>query len=131
MSRASRSPNDDVLFKLVDRDYWESHTQDGFFDGSEVDLADGFIHFSNAQQLPETAQKHFQGQQGLLLVAVESKALGSALRYEASRNDELFGHLYAKLNTASVAWVRDFSCAYCDPRQTDCDCDSEAAATSS
>ena len=77
----------------------------GEFCGAPVDLADGFIHFSTAEQTRETAAKHFRGQSDLLLVAVEAEALGPALRYEPSRGGALFPHLYAPLPVAAARRV--------------------------
>ena len=59
-----------------------------------MDLADGFIHFSTAEQVRETAARHFAGQDGLLLVAIDDAKLGPALKYEVSRGGALFPHLY-------------------------------------
>ena len=71
-----------------------------------MDLADGFIHFSAADQAPETARRHFAGVENLLLVAVDAGALGAALRWEPSRGGALFPHLYAPLNPQEIAWIR-------------------------
>ena len=73
---------------------------------AEVDLEDGFIHFSTAAQAPETAARHFAGQADLLLIAVEADALGSALRYEVSRGGALFPHLHAPLPLSAVRWAK-------------------------
>jgi len=67
---------------------------------------DGFIHFSTASQLAETARKFFFGQTGLFLIEVDAGALGEALRWEPSRNDELFPHLYGDLDLGAVTAVR-------------------------
>jgi len=75
------------------------------FRGSAVDISDGFIHFSTAAQVAETARKHFFGQTGLFLIAVNADALGSALRWERSRNDELFPHLYGELDLGAVTGI--------------------------
>jgi uncharacterized protein (DUF952 family) len=75
--------------------------------GSADDKRDGFIHFSTATQVAETARKHFAGQQDLLLIAVNADALGTALRWERSRNDELFPHLYAELSLEAVSAVHE------------------------
>ena len=71
-----------------------------------MDLADGFIHFSAADQAAETARRHFAGVENLLLVAVDADSLGPALRWEASRGGALFPHLYATLNPQDIAWTR-------------------------
>ncbi len=68
----------------------------------EVDLRDGFIHFSTAEQAVETAAKHFAGQRDLVLLAVEADALGDALKWEPSRGGALFPHLYAPLDLTLV-----------------------------
>ena len=75
------------------------------FRGSAVDVSDGFIHFSTASQVEETARKHFAGEIGLFLIAVDADALGAALRWERSRNDELFPHLYGELDLGAVTGV--------------------------
>ena len=75
--------------------------------GSADDARDGFIHFSTAAQLAETARKHFFGQGSLVLVEVDTDALGDALRWERSRNDELFPHLYGALVLSPVTSVRE------------------------
>ena len=96
-----------LVFKLVDRASWQAAAAAGVFDGSAVDARDGFIHFSTAAQVRETAARHFAGQADLLLVAVEAAALGDALRWEPSRGGALFPHLYAPLPIGAVRWVAD------------------------
>ena len=94
------------VYKIVPRALWLEAEETGRFAGAPVDRADGFIHLSTADQVGETARRHFAGQSDLLLVAVEAKALGEALRWEASRGGALFPHLYGPLAAASVAWVK-------------------------
>ena len=95
------------IYKIVSRREWLEATESGVYAGSEVDAQDGFIHFSAAHQVQETANKHFAGQEDLLLVAVEDDRLGEALKWERSRGGDLFPHLYATLMVNSVSWVRD------------------------
>ena len=75
------------------------------FHGAPVDRADGFIHFSTAEQVAETARRHFGEQDDLLLVAVRADAL-SDLRWEPSRGGALFPHLYGFLPMDAVLWAR-------------------------
>jgi uncharacterized protein (DUF952 family) len=79
----------------------------GTYRGSADDVRDGFIHFSTASQVAETAKRHFFGQTGLFLIAVDADALGDALRWEPSRNEELFPHLYGELDLGAVTDVLD------------------------
>lgn len=92
------------IYKIVPETLWQSALAEGRFRGAPVDLADGFIHFSTVGQVAETAARHFAGEDGLLLVAVDETVLGDALVYEPSRGGALFPHLYGTLDTASIAW---------------------------
>jgi len=95
-----------LVFKIVGRDEWREAEAAGVFAGSAVDLADGYIHFSTADQAPETAAKWFSGRTDLRLVAVEADALGPDLRWEPSRGGALFPHLYGPLPTAQALFAR-------------------------
>jgi len=95
-----------VIYKICPEFLWQEASSAGVFRGAPVDLADGFIHFSTASQVRETAAKHFRGQAGLLLVAFDDRTLGDALRYEPSRGGDLFPHLYASLDPAAALWVK-------------------------
>ena len=94
-----------TIFKIVPASLWADAEAAGQFAGSPVDVADGFIHFSTAAQAPETAARHFAGQAGLLLAAIDADALGTGLRWEPSRGGDLFPHLYGVLPLSAVVWV--------------------------
>jgi uncharacterized protein (DUF952 family) len=95
-----------TIYKLCQAALWRDAKQAGIFAGSSIDRADGYIHFSTAAQVVETAALHFRGESDLLLVAVDGARLGPALRYEASRGGALFPHLYSALPLSAVLWVR-------------------------
>ena len=94
-----------IIYKICPETLWRAAEAEGAFVGAPVDQADGYIHFSTAGQVRETAQRHFCGQSGLVLVAVDAAALGPDLRWEPSRGGELFPHLYAALPVAAVESV--------------------------
>lgn len=109
LSRAGHpnySPLMSTIYKICPRALWQEAEKTGRFAGATIDLSDGFIHFSTAGQVKETAAKHFAGQDDLLLVAVDGKRLGTDLKYETSRGGALFPHLYAPLDLAAVLWVK-------------------------
>jgi uncharacterized protein (DUF952 family) len=95
-----------TIYKICGRAEWQAAEREGEFRGSPVDERDGFIHFSTAAQLPETAAKHFAQQTGLILVAVDDEALGGRLKWEPARGGDLFPHLYAAMPLSAVRWVR-------------------------
>jgi uncharacterized protein (DUF952 family) len=94
-----------LIYKIVPEALWRAAEALAQFDGAPVDLADGFIHFSTAVQLRETAAKHFAGQRDLLLVTIDSERFGDALKWEPSRGGDLFPHLYSPLQLADVQRV--------------------------
>jgi len=96
-----------MIYKICSASAWREAEREGVYRGSADDARDGFIHFSTASQLAETARKHFFGQTGLFLIEVDANALGNALRWDRSRNDELFPHLYGDLDLGAVTLVRD------------------------
>ena len=93
------------VYKIVDRSAWETARVAGRFDGSAVDLADGYIHLSTAAQASETARRHFAGQDDLVVLAVDADQLVPDLRWEPSRGGDLFPHLYAPLLADHVVAV--------------------------
>ncbi|PZU93980.1 MAG: DUF952 domain-containing protein [Chelatococcus sp.] len=94
-----------LIYKICPEALWREAETAGRFTGAPVDIADGYIHFSTGPQLRETARRHFQGQDGLLLIAVDDARLGAALRYEPSRGGDLFPHLYGVLDPKAVRWI--------------------------
>ncbi len=95
-----------LIYHMCRHEEWERAEATGRYCGSSQDAADGFIHFSTAAQIVESAAKHRAGQSGLVLIAADPAALGDALRWEASRGGALFPHLYGTLPRAAVRWVR-------------------------
>lgn len=94
------------IYKIFRAPEWEELRSRGETDGAPVDRADGFVHFSTAGQLPETAARHFAGEAGLMLAAAEPGALGGDLKWEPSRGGARFPHLHRRLRLADLLWVR-------------------------
>jgi len=101
----ARAEFDIVIYKIVPAPLRRAREESGVFTGSPIDVRDGFIHFSAADQVRETAARHFAGVDDLLLVAVSTDHLD--IKWEPSRGGALFPHLYAPLPLASVLWVRE------------------------
>lgn len=95
-------PHPTTAYKVLTAEQWAQFQRDGLFQGSPVDLADGYIHLSTAEQLGETLAKHFAGQQGLVVAEVDLTALGDAVKWEPSRGGALFPHVYADLPMRAI-----------------------------
>ncbi len=106
MNNRGRHKADKTAYKVFTADEWAAFNA-GTFQGSPIDKADGFIHLSTASQLTETVDRHFSAQSGLVIAAIDLTALGDAVRWEPSRNGQLFPHVYGHLVPKSaIAWCR-------------------------
>jgi uncharacterized protein (DUF952 family) len=99
------------IYKLASQAEWTQACEDLMWQGSEVDRRDGFIHFSSAGQVPETARKYFHDVEHLLLLSFDPTAFGAHLKYEPARNGELFPHLYCPLDTRLLVEMQRLSLA--------------------
>lgn len=99
------------IYKIFRSSEWDLLQAEGVTSGAPVDIADGYIHFSTAKQAAETAAKHFAGEDGLWLLAVDAGALGSDLTWEPSRGGALFPHLYRALRRNDVLWAQQLPLA--------------------
>ncbi len=86
-----------IAYKVLTGDQLAALEQAGSFAGAPVDLADGYIHLSTADQLAATIDKHFAGQKDLQIVAIDLEALGDTVKWEESRGGALFPHVYGPL----------------------------------
>lgn len=91
-----------TAFKILTADQWAAFEAAGAFTGAPVDLTDGYIHMSTAEQLEETLAKHFAGQENLVIAEIDLTALGDTVRWETSRGGQLFPHIYGVLPMSAV-----------------------------
>jgi uncharacterized protein (DUF952 family) len=99
------------IYKICTRALWDATERSGVFPGMPIDLADGYVHFSTAEQCDETARKYFSGQKGLILLSVDTAALGDALKWEPASSGAragLFPHLYAPLLLSHIIEATPF-----------------------
>jgi len=94
-----------VIYHLARDAGWRDAERSGTYAGTAEDRADGFLHFSTAEQLPGTLEKWYAAEKDLLLVAVDADVLGDALKWEKSRDGALFPHFYASLPLSAVKWA--------------------------
>ena len=96
-----------IIYKIFRAEEHAAFAKVGATRGAPIDLADGFIHLSTAEQVAETAARHFAGVDGLKLLGVDAERLGDALRWEVARGGALFPHLYRDLLTKDVLFTHD------------------------
>ena len=88
-----------LLYKVCSKDDWDKAILKKFYCGSEIDNKDGFIHLSTKKQLNETVKNHFRGKKNLLVISFSTKKIQDNLKWEVSRNGDLFPHYYGNLET--------------------------------
>jgi uncharacterized protein (DUF952 family) len=96
-----------LVYKILRAAEWSAAQAPGAFTGSRDDLRDGFIHLSAAHQVRAVCSRHFQGENDLVLLAIDPAALGPALKWETSHKGEAFPHLYGSLSLALVSSVAE------------------------
>lgn len=97
-------PDPEFIYKIATPDVVAAGEATGTFTGMPIDTADGYLHFSTAEQLAETLRLYFKGQRNLVLFSVRSRDMGSALKWEPSRGGALFPHVYGTLPMSAIAW---------------------------
>jgi uncharacterized protein (DUF952 family) len=96
-----------MIYHMCKQGDWQTAQGSGFYRGSGDDLDDGFMHFSSAEQVAQSAALHRGGVSGLLLITVAPESLGEALKWEPSRGGQLFPHLYGDLDVSKVSSARE------------------------
>ena len=99
----------EYIYHMCPKSNWDAAISNGIYHGGDLDQRDGFIHFSSADQVVETARRYLSGLEGLVLLKVHTRRLGDALKWEESRDSLLFPHLYASLDPADVEAVVELS----------------------
>ena len=94
---------EEYIYKICSIKNWKIAKEKGVFKGFGIDLIDGYIHFSSKDQVKETARLHFTGERNLLLLKIETKNL--KIKWEKSRNNQLFPHLYDELPLSEIVSV--------------------------
>lgn len=100
-----RPVTDTTAYKILTADQWAAFEAEGVFHGAPVDVTDGYIHLSTADQVQDTLDKHFAGQSALVIARIDLTSLGDLVRWEVSRGGALFPHIYGALPRASVLSV--------------------------
>ena len=94
--------NLEFIFKIINKDEWQEAKQSGIYRGSKKDIADGYIHFSEEDQVKETLKKHYPKVENLVLLKVKAFNLEHLL-WEQASNGDMYPHLYSPLDIKNVA----------------------------
>lgn len=90
------------IFKIETKDNWQKAQLNGVYKGSQLDVKDGFIHLSTIAQAQQTLNLYFQNIENLIIAQIKTDGIGEKLKWEKSRNGELFPHIYGDLEMEFV-----------------------------
>ena len=93
--------NLEFIFKIIDKDEWLKAKRSGTYEGSKKDIQDGYIHFSEENQIQETLQRHYSKRANLIILKVNAFKLDHLL-WEQASNGDMYPHLYSPLDTSTV-----------------------------
>tara|TARA_B110000263_G_C14905550_1_gene328005 strand:- start:156 stop:500 length:345 start_codon:yes stop_codon:yes gene_type:complete len=90
------------IYKICTKAEWLEAKTKGKFNGSKKDIEDGYIHFSDKEQLKGTLNKFFSNQRNLILLKIDTLKLGHLI-YEQTADGNMFPHLYSSLDMSNVS----------------------------
>ena len=93
------------IYKICSKEEWSEAKKLTVYFGSKIDKKDGYIHLSSGNQVHETAKLHFDGKHDLVLLEIKTDKLN--IKWEKSRNDNFFPHLYGSLPVKEV--IREYT----------------------
>ncbi len=91
-----------TIYHMANGADWQAAKAKGFYHGTPMDKADGYMHFSTAETVVESAAKHRKCVEGLVLLCVTAENFGNDIKWEPARGGILFPHLYAPLDVSKV-----------------------------
>ena len=94
-----------LIYKVCNNNEWKKALEVGCYKGSEIDIKDGYIHFSTKEQLKETVDKHFKKQENLIIITFKTADLVENIKWEPARNGDLFPHYYGLIDTNFAQYI--------------------------
>ncbi len=104
MENAPKTSEPRFLYKIVTASHWLSAHALDYLPPMQIDIDDGFMHFSTAKQLRKTLELYFSGERGVVILAIERQQVQENLKWEPSRGGDLFPHLFAPLEKSAIVW---------------------------
>lgn len=99
-----------VVYHITKNETWEQAKAAGEYTSPSLQT-EGFIHASTLEQVVDTANRYYHGQNGLVLLAIAVNQSQPEVRFDpvyAHGKEETFPHIYGPLNLNAVVDVIDF-----------------------
>ncbi len=92
------------IYHIVLPEVWEKVKDQKFYETDSL-ASEGFIHCSFADQLEAVLQRHYKGAEKVLILQIETEKLTAKLVEEPSTNNEIYPHIYGKINRDAIAGI--------------------------
>lgn len=98
------------VYKILSANDWATATQLGYTQ-TALDEGDGYVHLSTRDQVSETLQLHYAGEEQVRLLEYVVEEMSGPVRWEESRGGQLFPHLYStlRIDAAKRVWTLSLS----------------------
>jgi len=91
-----------IIYRVMDKKEWDCFKKEKRFYGNALDLESGFIHLSTKSQIKDTIKRYFHNQKNIVILQICETKIKENIKWEISRNNQLFPHLYGFLELFDV-----------------------------
>lgn len=97
-----KSEKENFVYRVMLNSEWDEFKKKKKFFGNNLDHQSGFIHLSTKSQLKNTIDKYYKNEKSIIIFKVSVKDIEKKLKWELSRDNEFFPHLYGFINFFDV-----------------------------
>ncbi len=94
------------IYHIVTPEVWEKFKDENEYEAESL-TTEGFIHCSFAGQLAGVLERYYTGADKVLILTIEPEKLISELINEPSTNNEIYPHIYGKINKSAIVEIKE------------------------
>lgn len=95
-----------IIYHIVLPEVWENYESLPFYEAESLQT-EKFIHCSFAGQLDGVLERYYKGVEKVLVLSIDTDKLSAKLVHEPSTNNEIYPHIYGKINIDSIVEVSE------------------------
>ena len=97
-----KNKKESFVYRVMLNNEWDEFKKKKKFFGNKLDIKSGFIHLSTKSQIKNTIEKYYKNEDSVIIFKINVKDIAKNLKWEISRNNQLFPHLYGFINFIDV-----------------------------
>lgn len=97
-----KNKKETFVYRVMLNNEWDEFKKKKKFFGNKLDIQSGFIHLSTKSQIKNTIEKYYKNEDSIIIFKINIKDIAKNLKWEISRNNQLFPHLYGFINFIDV-----------------------------